>query len=35
MEDVKTTLFTDLDLKQAFKTFKVPLIAGSMAFDRT
>jgi len=32
MEDVKTTLFTELDFKQDFRRFMVPLIAGSVIF---
>lgn len=30
MEDVRTTLFTELDFKQDLRRLKVPLIAGSI-----
>jgi len=32
IEDVKTTLFTELDFKQDLRRFMVPLIAGSIIF---
>lgn len=32
MEDVKTTLFTELDFKQDLRRFIVPLIEGSIIF---
>lgn len=32
IEDVKTTLFTELDFKQDLSRFMVPLIAGSIIF---
>jgi len=35
MEDVKTTLFTELDFKQDLRRFMVPLIAGPIMFSCT